>query len=79
MNQIQVKDYMNMIKYINLYLQNTTPDEIALSVFNSDELNDYIINYIEKLQNNFMNTQGSMQSIHMENLIKVSYAKYHKP
>jgi hypothetical protein len=79
MNQIQVNDYINMIKYINLYLQNTDPDEIALSVFNSNQLTDYIINYIEKLQNNFMNTQGSMQVIHIENLIKASYAKYHKP
>jgi len=77
MNPEQVQDYINMIHNIHMYLHNTHPDEIAFIVFNS-ELTDYIINYIENLQNNFLNTFISMTFIHKENLIKASYAKYHK-
>jgi hypothetical protein len=76
MNHAQVQDYINMIKNINLYIHNTDPDKIAHDVFNS-ELTDYYIDFIEKLQNNFMNVQGCMHEVHLQNLIKVSYAKYH--
>jgi len=78
MNPVQIQDHINMIKYINLYIHNTDPVEIARDVFNSDDLTDYYINFIEKLQNNFMDTQGSMNKIFLQNLIKVSYDKYHK-
>jgi len=74
--QAQVQDYINMIKNINLYLHNTDPEEIARIVFNSDELTDYYIDFIEKLQNNFLDFQDCMDEIHLQNLIKASYAKY---
>jgi hypothetical protein len=77
MNPVQVQDYISMIRNIHMYLHNTNPDEIALIVFDS-ELTDDIINYIENLQNNFLNTFLSMTLIHKENLIKASYAEYHK-
>jgi len=77
MNPVQVQDYINMIKYVNLYINNTNLDEIASDVFNS-ELTDHYIDFIEKLQNNFMNTQGLMNTNHLQNLIKLSHNKYHK-
>jgi hypothetical protein len=77
MNNIQIQDHINMFKYINLYIHNTDPDEIVRDVFNSDELTDHYIDFIEKLQNNFMNVQGTMNGIHLQNLIRVSYNKYH--
>jgi hypothetical protein len=78
MNTAQIQDYINMIKYINLYLHNTDPEEIARDVFNSDNLTDYYIDFIEKLQNNFLNTQGCMHGVHLQNLIQAADAKYHK-
>ena len=77
MNPVQVQDYISMTRNIHMYLHNTNPDEIALIVFDS-ELTDDIINYIENLQNNFLNTFLSMTLIHKENLIRASYAKYNK-
>ena len=79
MNSAQVQDYINMIKHINLYLHNTDPDDIVRDVFNSDDLTDYYIDLIEKLQNNFLNAQGCMHGIHLQNLIRTSHAKYNNP
>lgn len=78
MNPTQIQEHINMIKYVNLYIHNTDLAEIARDVFNADELTNYYIDYIERLQNNFMTVQDSMNKVYFQNLIQVSYNKYHK-
>jgi hypothetical protein len=78
MSTMQVQDYVNMISHINLYIHNTDPEEIVRDVFNSNELTEYYIDLIDRLQNNFMNAQKCMQVNHLENLIMATSAKYQK-
>ena len=77
MNQTQIKDYMKMINYINMYIHNTDIEEIAYNVFSSEVTND-VIDIVEKLQNNFMNKWSSLNINQKENMIKYSYQKYKK-
>ena len=77
MNQSQIQDHINMINYINLYIHNTTLDEIALDIFASDATEDFI-NHIENLRSDFMRVWFSLDKKYQENFIKCAYQKYKK-
>ena len=77
MNQTQIQEHIKMINYINMYIHNTDIEEIAYNVFSSEVTND-LIDIIEKLRNNFMNTWLSLNIYLKENMIKYSYLKYKK-
>ena len=66
-----------IVNYINMYIHNTDIEEIAYNVFSSEVTND-LIDIIEKLRNNFMNTWLSLNIYLKENMIKYSYLKYKK-
>ena len=46
-------------------------------VFTEDEPDEYMINFIEKLQNNFLVNFNKLTRDQKNNLIKISYEKYH--
>ncbi len=77
MNQSQIQDHNTMINNINLYIHNTTLDEIALDVFASDVTED-LINQIEELRTDFMKVWFSLDKKYQENFIKCAYQKYNK-
>lgn len=77
MNQTQIQEQIKMINYINMYIHNTDIEQIAYDVFSSEVTND-LIDTIEKLRNNFMNTWFSLNMYQKENMIKYSYLKYKK-
>ena len=77
MNQEQIEDHISMFNYVILYLNNRIPEEIMREVFNELQANEYMINFIEKLQNNFLVNFNKLTRDQKNNLIKISYEKYH--
>jgi hypothetical protein len=77
MNQEQIADHISMFNYVILYLNNITPEEIVREVFTEDEPDEYMLNFIEKLQNNFLVNFNKLTRDQKNNLIKISYEKYH--
>jgi len=77
MNQEQIADYISMFNYVILYLNNRIPEEIVREVFTEDEPDEYMLNFIEKLQNNFLVNFNKLTRDQKSNLIKISYEKYH--
>jgi hypothetical protein len=76
MNQDQVEIHISMFNYVILYLNNRIPEEIMREVFNEDEPDEYMLNFIEKLQSNFLVNFNKLTKDQKSNLIKISYEKY---
>jgi hypothetical protein len=77
MNQDQIETHITMFNYVILYLNNRIPEEIVREVFTEDEPDEYMLNFIEKLQNNFLVNFNKLTGDQKNNLIKISYEKYH--